>query len=113
VDYRTADLFALPPEWHGVFDLAHECYTLQALPPGLIAPAAAAMAQTLKPGGGVLVIARARGEGAALSGPPWPLTRADLDAFTAAALRPGLIEDIAPHGDLGRHWRAFFAKAEV
>lgn len=32
VDYRVADLLALPPELLGVFDLVVEIYTVQALP---------------------------------------------------------------------------------
>lgn len=110
VDYRAADLFDLAPEWRGTFDLVHECYTLQALPSGLIPAAAAAMAEALRPGGKVLVVARARADGAAVSGPPWPLRRADLDAFTTAGLRVVDVEDVAPRPDLGRHWRALFEK---
>lgn len=111
VDYRTADLFDLPAEWRGAFDLVHECYTLQALPSGLIPAAAAALAGALKPGGTVLIVARARADGAAVSGPPWPLCRADLDAFTAAGLRAVEVEDCPARQDLGRHWRALFEKA--
>ena len=33
VDYHVADLFDLPTEWIGAFDLVHECYTLQSIPP--------------------------------------------------------------------------------
>lgn len=111
VDYRAADLFELPPEWCTAFDLVHECYTLQALPAALIPRAAAAMAETLRPGGRVLVIARARDAGAQVSGPPWPLTRADLGAFVEAGLRELGVEDIAPVGDRVRQWRAIFQRA--
>jgi SAM-dependent methyltransferase len=111
VDYRAGDLFNLPPGWHAAFDLVHECYTLQALPRELIPAAAAAMTETLRPAGKVLVIARARNAGDAISGPPWPLTRGDLAAFTAAGLTEVSVEDIAPRQDMVRHWRAVFEKA--
>jgi SAM-dependent methyltransferase len=110
VDYRTADLFALPPDWRAAFDLVHECYTLQALLSDLIPAAAAAMAGALKPGGRVLVITRARDDDAQASGPPWPLRRADLDGFCAAGLSEVSVEDIAPRDGMIRHWRAIFAK---
>ncbi len=110
VAYRTADLFALPPEWRGAFNLVHECYTLQALPADLIPAAAAAMADALKPGGRVLVVTRARDDDAQVSGPPWPLRRADLDVFCAAGLNAVSVEDITPREKTHRHWRALFAK---
>jgi 2-polyprenyl-3-methyl-5-hydroxy-6-metoxy-1,4-benzoquinol methylase len=110
VDYRTGDLFNLPDEWHAAFDLVHECYALQALPREVIPAAAAAMAETLRPGGKVLVIARARSDDAALSGPPWPLTRGDLAAFTAAGLTEASVEDIGARQDMVRHWRAVFER---
>lgn len=110
VDYRTGDLFALPAEWRGAFDLVHECYTLQALPSDLIPAAAAAMADALKPGGRVLVVTRARDDDAKVSGPPWPLRRADLGAYYAAGLNAIDAEDLTPEEKTIRHWRALFAK---
>lgn len=73
VDYRIADLFDLPPEWRGAFDLVHECYTLQALPRELLEEAAAAVAALVAPGGRLLLYTRFRGNGTQADGPPWPL----------------------------------------
>jgi 2-polyprenyl-3-methyl-5-hydroxy-6-metoxy-1,4-benzoquinol methylase len=106
VDYRAADLFALPEVWHGSFDLVHECYTLQALPAELIAPAAAAIAKTLKPGGRVLVVARSRQEETQRVDPPWPLTRDDLTAFETTGLHAVNIELTEERP----HWRALFVR---
>ena len=63
-------------EWNGAFDLVHECYTLQALPDAPRADAMRRIAQFVRPGGRLLVIARARDDGTPSSGPPWPLSRA-------------------------------------
>lgn len=110
VDYRAADLFALPPEWQGAFDLAHECYTLQALPAELVKPAFAALAATLKPKGELLVVARARDEDQTMQGPPWLLPQSAFDLARAAGLRLVSLEDIPAHDGMVRHWRAVLTK---
>jgi hypothetical protein len=44
-----------------------------------------------------------------VDGPPWPLTRADVEAFAASGLRTVRIEDIRDAADPGvRRWRAEF-----
>ena len=111
VDYRAADLFALPAEWRGGFDLVHECYTLQALPETLLGKAAEALASAVAPGGRLLVIARAREEGEIFDGPPWPLTRAQIEALAVDGLTLASIEKLAARGDRP-HWRAVSRRAE-
>ena len=88
VTYVAADLFHAPEAWAGAFDLVHETYTLQALLPGkgLRERAMACLAGFVKPGGRLLVIARSRPEGEAPEGPPWPLTRSELQGFLDAGL---------------------------
>lgn len=114
VDYRAADLFALPSEWHGAFDLVHECYTLQAISGRLIGDAFAAFASVLAPGGKLLIIARARAEDADAAGPPWPLPPSVFDTARAQGFAPLAIEDIAATAEVGRrHWRAFLQRAEA
>ena len=56
VDYRVADLLDLPREWDGAFDLVVEIITVQALPEELRAPATAAIASTVAPGGTLFVV---------------------------------------------------------
>jgi len=109
VDYRAADLFALPAEWRGAFDLVHECYTLQALPETLLARAAQALAFAVAPGGRLLVVARAREEGGEFAGPPWPLTRARIEALAVDGLTLASLEKLAARGDRP-HWRAVFRR---
>jgi len=109
VDYRAADLFALPAEWRGAFDLVHECYTLQALPKTLLEKAAKALASAVGPGGRLLVIARAREEDQHFSGPPWPLTRGQIEALATDGLTLATLEQLAARGDRP-HWRAVLTR---
>lgn len=107
--YRQADLFAPPAEWRGGFDLAHECYTLQALPETLLPAAAQALAALVAPGGRLLAIARARDEGQKISGPPWPLLKTQIEALAVDGLALKTLENLVT--DKGPHWRALFEKA--
>jgi len=81
VDYCVGDLFDLPPDWHGSFDLVHEYYTIQALRGELRQAAFAAIANLVAPDGTLFVVCRSRDEGAAIEGPPWPLSPGELTAF--------------------------------
>lgn len=81
VDYRAADLFDLPQEWQGKFDLVHECYTVQALKDPLRSNTLGVLAGLLVPGGRLLLIARSRNEGAEVDGPPWPLMPSEWKRF--------------------------------
>ncbi len=73
VAYHHADLFNLPDAWRGSFDLVHECYTLQAIPPATLAQSVPAVASLVAPGGTLLVYTRTRENGTDVEGPPWPL----------------------------------------
>lgn len=104
VDYRTADLLDPPAEWRHAFDLVVESMTVQALPIALHEAAIPRVASFVGPGGTLLVIAAARDEDSEPDGPPWPLTRAEIDAFAT----DGLVADDVRHSD-GR-WRAEFRR---
>ncbi|HET6507811.1 MAG TPA: class I SAM-dependent methyltransferase [Baekduia sp.] len=89
--YEVGDLFALPSDWLGAFDLVVEIWTVQALPVDVRAEATAAIASLVAPGGRLFAMAWARADDAPLpppDDPPWPLTRAEFDAFGAPPLRP-------------------------
>lgn len=81
VKYRAEDLFALPNEWRGAFDLVHECYTVQALKDDLRRDAVAVLAGLVAPGGKLLFINRSREEGSTAKGPPWPLMPSEWRRF--------------------------------
>ncbi|GAA1676542.1 methyltransferase domain-containing protein [Kribbella yunnanensis] len=90
VNYLTADLFNLPPDWRRAFDLVVEIYTVQALPIPLQPSATEQISDLLAPGGTLLVIAVAREDDvpdSTIEGPPWPLKRAAIDAFEADDLK--------------------------
>jgi len=111
VDYRTAELFSLPADWEGGFDLVHECYTLQALSVSLVPRALGVLASLLAPGGHLLVVARARSEDEEVSGPPWPLPPSFIELAKAKGLSPVMLEDIGSTAQVSRrHWRVLFQR---
>lgn len=95
VDYQVADLFNPPKDWLGGFDLVHECYTVQALTGDLRAPAFAAIAALVAPGGRLLAITRTRPSEAEVDGPPWPLSPSEIAMFETCGLRTVWREDYA------------------
>jgi SAM-dependent methyltransferase len=110
VDYRTADLLALPAEWLWAFDLVVENFTVQSLPGSVRGAATAAIAGLVAPGGTLIVHATARREDAPpRPGPPWPLTRAEVEAFAADGLAAHAVASI-PEPDHPTYavWQAEF-----
>jgi hypothetical protein len=82
------------------------------MPPNLRTEATAAVRELVADGGTLLVIAAATDTAATMAdeGPPWPLTRDEIDAFGAEGLRPARIERLAsPTRPAGR-WRAEFRR---
>ncbi|MFF4809578.1 class I SAM-dependent methyltransferase [Micromonospora chersina] len=109
VRYETADLLDPPAAWLDGFDLVLESMNVQALPAGIRERAIPAVGRLVAPGGTLLVIAAGRRDDEEVEGPPWPLTRAELDAFAAGSLTPARTEEIvAPDG--GLRWRAEFRR---
>lgn len=111
LDVVAADLFSAPPEWTGAFDLVHECYTLQALPPGIRENAIAAMARFVAPGGRLLVIARSREAMPLAAGPPWPLSADDMMGFVTHDLSAEAVDQLPDPTDGRVHWRGVFRRA--
>jgi SAM-dependent methyltransferase len=129
VRYRTADLLDPPPDWRRAFDLVVEVYTVQALPDPPRRDAIANVAGMVAAGGTLVVIAAAHtetaidididtdidtdtGSGHEDPGPPWPLRRAELDAFATGDLAPVRIEAIPDRDDPARHrWLAEYRAA--
>jgi SAM-dependent methyltransferase len=93
VDYRVADLLALPRELEGAFDLVVECYTLQVLPPQARMAAVEALRRCVAPGGTLLVVARGREPGEPPGEMPWPLTRAEVEGIAGPGLVLAGLED--------------------
>jgi hypothetical protein len=83
---------------------------VQALPDPPRRQAIVNVGRLVAPGGTLLAIAAAHGEAAeAGSGPPWPLTRAEIDTFATDGLTSASVELISD-GDTAR-WRACFHRA--
>ena len=93
VDYLVADLLAPPAAWARAFGVVVENRTIQSLAPEHHAPAAAAIAATVAPGGALFVYATARPPGPRRPGPPWLLDRDELRAFEDAGLRETAFEE--------------------
>jgi len=83
VRYETADLLDPPADWLGAFDLVFESYTVQVLQGAARAAAIGNCGALVAPGGTLLVVARARAESDDPGAMPWPLTRAEIEAFAA------------------------------
>jgi SAM-dependent methyltransferase len=111
VDYRVANLLDLPDSLLGAFDLVVENYTVQALPLSLRSDATAGVRSLVAPGGTLLVIMVARDDADDVpAGPPWPLTRAEIDEFGAGALTQRRVEYL-PEAEGRDHWRAEFTRS--
>lgn len=87
VDYRAADLLDLPAEWRERFDLVVEIRTLQSMPIGDRAAAAAAIAGTVAPGGLLWLFALGRDSHQPGESRPWPVTEEEFAVLEASGLR--------------------------
>jgi SAM-dependent methyltransferase len=109
VDYVVADLLDPPGDWAGTFDLVVESITVQSLPPWLHPEAIAQVRRMVAPGGTLIVHSGAREEQDEPDGPPWPLTRAEVEAFAGDDLHPARIEELRGP-DMFHRWRAEFRR---
>ncbi len=86
VRYVVGDLFELPRDWIGAFGLVVEVFTIQSLAPEAQERAMARIASLVGPGGTLLVSTMERPGPSREAGPPWPVSRAELDEFTTHGL---------------------------
>jgi SAM-dependent methyltransferase len=108
VEYLQADAAAPPTAWTGRFDLVVEIYTLQVLVPELRRQAAESIARCAAREGQLFIVCRGREPSEAEGEFPWPLTKAELDAFTRMGLREESFEDFMD-GDT-RRFRAVYRR---
>jgi len=102
VNYLVADVLDLHRGWQGGFDLVVESLTVQSMPPEQHAVAARNIAGLVAPQGTLLVLATARAEDSEATGPPWPLTRSEVELFASGDLVVRRLERI----ENGGWWRA-------
>ena len=86
VDYRVADLFNPPAEWHRTFELVYECNTIQILTGSNRKRAIEAIIDLAAPGGYVLVSCRSRVTGEHTDAFPLALDRPEIDGFVRGGL---------------------------
>jgi SAM-dependent methyltransferase len=112
VDYVASNLLEPSSAWRRTFDFVFEANTLQVLPAHLRPRAIENIAGFLRSGGFLLIIARGREPSEPEGQMPWPLTRAELSAFTAAGLEQISFEDLLDSEDPGepavRRFRALY-----
>lgn len=111
VEYLAADLLQPPDAWRRAFDLVVESLTVQSLPDPPRREAIFRVAEMVGAGGTLIVVATGRDEkDGTVEGPPWPLTRAEVEAFATDGLETVRIEELREAGQPQR-WRAQFRRA--
>ena len=115
VEYVAADLFNAPAKRLRAFDFVLEVYTVQAFTGDLRARAITKIAEFVAPSGRLLAIARGREENEPEGqGPPWPLTRAEIDGFRRSGLEEVSFEDYADaEPPWTRRLRALYRRPEL
>jgi SAM-dependent methyltransferase len=112
VRFVQADLLDLPADWSRTFDLVVEVITVQALPASLRSQVIAAIADLVAPGGTLFVVSAIHDE--AEPGPPWPLTRAEIESFADGGLDVVSLRQAEVPGRAGEvRWRAEFRRPEA
>lgn len=103
-----ANLLHPPGTWRHAFDLVAEIITAQALPDPPERQAILNVGWLVTQGGTLFVVEAVRGEHEhVLELGPWPLSRADMDAFATGGLLPVHIEVVAgPGGSADLRWVA-------
>ena len=99
VHYLTADALAPPADWVAAFDFIFEAYTIQVLHGEARTACARSIGGLVAPGGRLLVVARSRKEDDPVGAMPWPLTRAELDAFGRPGLDVASLTELLEPGD--------------
>jgi SAM-dependent methyltransferase len=105
VSYEIGDLLAPAPHWRRAFDFVLEAYTLQVLPQDVRKKAIAALAETVKPGGTLLVICRGRNPEDPKGQMPWPVLQPELSALERAGLSLVAFEEFWDRHDDPPAWR--------
>ena len=106
VHYVTADLLEFPAPWGEAFAFVFEALTVQSLPDAVRPLAIKNVGRLVAPRGTLLVLASARDEAdGPVDGPPWPLTRAEIESFATGGVEAVEIEELQ-----GPRWRAEFRR---
>jgi len=106
VDYQVADLLNPPASWQRAFDLVVEIINIQAMPRDVRPAAISSLAGFLAPGGTLLVseVAEESTDAENWVGPPWPFSRAEIEAIARDGVRLVSLELVR---DNTRYWAQF------
>lgn len=114
VSYIVGDLLAAPANWHHGFDLVVEIYTVQAVPPSMRAAMIGGVTDLVAPGGSLLVVQSATEE-TNPDGPPWPLTREQVESFARDSGLHAVATDLVDHPTYSgvELWRAHLRRTTL
>ena len=115
VSYEVRNLFQLPTDYRGAFDLVLEVYTLQAIPLPDRSAGFRPVAECVAPGGVLLAIMRGRDDGRDFDGPgpPWAISREECSAFEEDGLVLVSWEDyLEPEEPFSRRFRSIFRRPD-
>jgi SAM-dependent methyltransferase len=88
INFLVADLFEPPDKWKNAFDLIVEVYTIQALPLSFRDKTIDAISGFLADEGKIVVVQRLRADDETdPPGPPWALSRKELNRFEESGLK--------------------------
>ena len=112
LSFSEADLFRLPSEFHGRFNLIVEIYTLQVLPQALRAQALEALATCLAPEAnlGLLIICRARDDDEPFGELPWGVSKLELKHLETLGMHEVSFEDFPDPVSGKRRFRALYRR---
>jgi SAM-dependent methyltransferase len=112
VRYQTADLISPPEAWRHAFDLVVDGLALQSMPDPPRHLALAAIGELVAPGGRLLVTARAIEANEQVTGPPFALTRHEIDSIAGPGLRIASVDDLrdTPGMTPARRWRVVYQR---
>lgn len=98
VNYQVGDLFNPPATWLRAYDFVLEIFTIQALPIDLRPQTINAVANIVAPGGELFVFTLGTDADTKRSGPPWPLTKEELNHFGQTGLAVRHFEELGGAG---------------
>ena len=93
----------MPERYRASFSFVFESYTVQSLPIAMRERVLERMVETIAPGGTMLLVCVGRDNHVEPSGPPWPVSRSELDYLLELGLEIESFSDvIAPDRDVRR-----------
>ena len=111
--YLVADLFEAPKDWQAGFDFVLEIYTIQALPLRVRPDAIRAIMDFVAPDGLLLAVCHGRpAKDREPEGPPWPVSREELNLFIEYGLTELSFEENHSTGTVTPvYYRALYQRA--